>query len=102
MRLWKAFFLSVACLSLRDVRNEACRVLCVRSGYDSGQVSSRNLDKCFCVDVKNYKEFQTNSITIGVPIPSPQEIEKGLVAPFRQDSYFYRNSRIDDDPDEAD
>lgn len=51
------------CLTMSDVKNEGCRVMCIRDGYASGK---SNKNSCVCVDVKeSYEGFANRSMGLG-------------------------------------
>jgi hypothetical protein len=61
---WALAAMLAVCISALDleqkVKDEGCRVACVRSGYDTGHAKE---DRCYCVDVKPYQ--QEKSLPMG-------------------------------------
>lgn len=60
------FYVTLAfpkCLTETDLKNEACRVLCIRDGYSSGKSFKKG---CACYDVKeNTEDFAARRINLG-------------------------------------
>lgn len=72
--------LAIACYTLQDVKNEACRALCVRDGYSSGKASKTG---CHCVDEKpNYQDYMLHR----AKVPIGQGSLK-VVIPEKQDEF---------------
>ena len=71
----KRILLALAvCYSLKDLKDEGCRVLCLRDFYSSGHSSGKG---CACVDQKDsYEGYMTRSMSLG---PRPD-------APFQPES----------------
>jgi len=64
---WRAFLqvvvVAAACYSLQDLKNEGCRVLCIRDGHTSGK-SVKNV--CVCEDNKgDYEDYAAGRVRLG-------------------------------------
>ena len=70
-------------------RTEACRTLCIREGSDDGDYID-DKKSCRCMDIKNYEEFYSRSMSLGYRHPD-------LVAPFTNQRT--RGGRVYYDPD---
>lgn len=58
----KCLSLVAICYSLTDVKNEACRALCVRDGYSSGKSTKTG---CACIDEKpSYQNYITRTMKL--------------------------------------
>lgn len=71
--MWKWFrgsggavLVALACYSLQDVRNEGCKAFCVSQGHDSGRAVGKKLNKCECIDIRDYGEVANEPISLGV------------------------------------
>ena len=84
VRRWFAAVTIASCFTLQDVKNEGCKVLCIRDGYTSGQYLASK-DHCACVDSKKYDDLTRHRTSLGKiemqPI-SEEDKAMGLVAPF--------------------
>ena len=62
----KRWFVLAICLTIQDVRNEGCSVLCMRDGYSGGKMANKG---CACIDEKpSYKDYINRSMSLG---PAP-------------------------------
>lgn len=69
--------------TIRDVYNEGCRASCIISGDSGGFIGDNN--HCYCtIDKGTYREFINRTMNIGARewVPSKEEKDKGMVAPF--------------------
>jgi hypothetical protein len=58
----RLILLAITCYSLQDVRNEGCKALCKRDGYDKG---SEIKGECVCQESKGaYDDYTHRRITI--------------------------------------
>ena len=65
-RLGQALIVAAAaCYTVKDVRDAVCQALCKRDGYASGRAAGKKLEHCECFDIKNPKELQSSSISMG-------------------------------------
>ena len=61
--------LLVLCLTITDVKNEGCRVACVRDGYTAGKAGKAG---CICQDVKDsYRGYIHRTMGLGEPPIAP-------------------------------
>lgn len=71
--------ISIACLSLLDVKARECAIACRLGGWDSGAYQSKG-DTCWCMDAKPYAAMtQKKGILphqVRLPL-SPYEPDKG-------------------------
>lgn len=52
------------CYTAQDVKDEGCRVLCIRDGYTGGKVYKKG---CSCYDIKeSLDDFTSKRVTLGV------------------------------------
>ena len=58
--------MALACYSLQDVRNEGCRAFCVQQGHDSGRAVGKKLNKCECIDIKDYGDVMNEPLSLGI------------------------------------
>ena len=56
---------AATCYTVKDVRDAVCQALCKRDGYASGRSAGKNFDRCECFDIKNPKELQSSSVSLG-------------------------------------
>ena len=67
-----------ACYSLQDLRNEGCRVLCIRDGHTGGKEFHK---KCVCeTDEGDYEDFAAGRVQMGSEI---QHLETPKPRPYR-------------------
>lgn len=58
----RLIFIFVICYTFADLKNEGCRALCQRDGYDSGQYRNR---ECVCYESKGkYEDFKHRRVKI--------------------------------------
>jgi len=65
------FFTAVTCYTIKDLRDEVCRALCVRDGYAAGRATGKTLESCECYDVKKSKDLE-GVVSLGYRTPSKE------------------------------
>lgn len=66
-------------------RQEACRVLCIRQGYQNGDyLAKARSGHCRCTDLKEYHQFYSRTMSLGNTAPNEGEKFKS-----KEDYWFY-------------
>lgn len=81
LTLWLSFAFADGpkCYTTQDVKNEGCRVLCVRDGYKSGSYSKGS---CKCIDEKKYNQMVSPIVELKYFKPSGNYQEPESQEPY--------------------